>query len=109
MKDDVNERVKMLTNTELNDVNLVHAINLKVIPVAAYPMSVGKFTGGELKELEQVIKRELRLKNMLGKKSSDERLCLRGEDSGRGIKLLKDIYRGTRLRAACYMVFSENK
>ena len=74
VKDEVNKRVKMLTNTELNDVNLVHAINTKVIPVAAYSMNICKFTDGELKELDQVIKRDPRLKNMLGKQSSDERL-----------------------------------
>ena len=74
LKDEVNKRVKMLTNTELNDVNLVHAINTKVIPVAAYSMNIRKFTDGELKELDQVIKRDLRSKNMLGKQSSDERL-----------------------------------
>ena len=64
VKDEVNKRVKMLTNTELNDVNLVHAINTKVIPVAAYSMNICKFTDAELKELDQVIKRELRSKNM---------------------------------------------
>ena len=58
VKGKVSKRVKMLTNTELNDVNLVRAINTKVIPVAAYPMNVCKFTGGELKELDQVIKQE---------------------------------------------------
>ena len=79
VKGEVNKRVKMLTNTELNDVNLVRAINTKVIPVAAYPMNVCKFNGGELKELDQVIKRELRSKNMLGKQSSDERLHIRRE------------------------------
>ena len=99
----------MLTNTELNDVNLVRAINTKVIPVAACPVNVCKFTAGELKELDQVIKRELRSKNMLGKKSSDERLYLRKEDGGRGIKSLKYIYKETRLRVACYMACSENK
>ena len=64
VKDEVNKRVKMLTNTELNNVNLVHAINTKVIPVAAYSMNICKFTDAELKELDQVIKRELRSKNM---------------------------------------------
>ena len=88
----------MLTNTELNYVHLVRAINTKVIPVAAYPISVCKFTAGELKELDQVIKCELTSKNMLGKKSSDERLYLRREDGGRGIKCLKDIYKETRRR-----------
>ena len=46
---------------------------------------------------------------MLGKQSSDERLYLRREDGGRGIKLLKDIYKETRLRVACYIACSENK
>ena len=72
VKGKVNKRVKMLSNTELNDVNLVSAINIKVIPVAVYPMNVCKFTDGELKELDQVKKRELRSKHMLGKQSSDE-------------------------------------
>ena len=55
VKGEVNKRVKIMTNTELNDVNLVRPINTKVIPVAAYPMKVCKFNGGELKELEQEI------------------------------------------------------
>ena len=59
----MDRRIKILTNTELNDINLARAINTKVIPVAAYPMNVCKFTGGELKELDQVIKHELRSKN----------------------------------------------
>ena len=92
VKGEVNKRVKMLTNTELNDVNLIRAIKTKVIPVAAYPTNVCKFTGRELKELDQIIKRELRSKTMLGKQSSDERLYLRIEDGGRGIKLLNNIY-----------------
>ena len=45
-----------MTNIELNDVNLVCAISTKVIPVAAYPMNVCKFIGGELKKLDQVKK-----------------------------------------------------
>ena len=52
--------------------SLVFAINTKVIPVAAYPMNVCKFTGGEMKELNQVIKCKLRSKNMLGTQSTDE-------------------------------------
>ena len=82
---------KMLTHTELNDVNLVRAINTKMIPVVAYPMNVCKFNGGELKGLDQVIKCELRSKNMPRNQSSNERLYLRREDGGRGIKSLKDI------------------
>ena len=94
VKGEVNKRVKM--NADLNNVNLVRAINTKVIPVAAYLMNVWKFTGGELKELDQVMKRELRSKYMLGKQSSDDRLYLMREDGGRGIKSLRDIYRDSR-------------
>ena len=106
---EVNKRVKILTSTELNNVNLVRAINTKLIPVAAYPMNVCKFTDGELKELDQVIKRELRSKNMLGKQSSNNRLYLIREDGGKGIKSLRDIYKETRLRVACYLTCLENK
>ena len=56
----------MLVETELNDANLICAINEKVIPVAAYPMNVCQFSKGELMELDQVVKRELRSRNMLG-------------------------------------------
>ena len=94
VKGEVNKRVKM--NADMNNVNLVRAINTKVIPVAAYLMNVWKFTGGELKELDQVMKRELRSKYMLGKQSSDDRLYLMREDGGRGIKSLRDIYRDSR-------------
>ena len=109
VKGEANKSVKMLTNTEFYDVNLMRAINTKVIPVAAYSMNVCKFNGGELKELDQVIKRELRWRYMLGKQSSNERFYLRREDGGREIKSLKDIYKETRLRVACYMACSENK
>ena len=109
VKGKVNKRVKMLTNTELNDVNLVRAINTKVIPVAAYSMNVCKFTDGELKELDQVIKRKLRSKNMLGKQSSNERLYLIREDGGRGMKSLREIYKETRLRVTFYMTWIQNK
>ena len=53
-------------------------------------MKVCKFNGGELKELDQVIKCELRLENMAGEKMGRE-------DGGRGIKSLKDIYKESRL------------
>ena len=82
MKGEVNKSVKILTNTELNDMNLMDAINTKVAPAAAYRMNVCKFTSGELKELRRVIKRESRSQNMLGKQSSNERLHLRREDGG---------------------------
>ena len=82
----------MLAETELNDANLICAINEKVIPVAAYPMNVCQFSKGELMELDQVVKRELRSRNMLGRQGSDERLYLKREDGVRGLKSMRDVY-----------------
>ena len=87
VKHEVTKRVRMLINKELNDINSVRAINAKVIPVAAYPMNVCKFSNGELKVLDQVIKREMRSSNILGKQGSDEMLYLKRENRGRGISL----------------------
>ena len=108
IKSEISKRVKLLTKTELNDANLIQAINKKVIPVAAYAMNVCKFSTSELNELDQVIKRELRQKNMLGRQASDERLYLKRAKGGRGLKSLRDTYKETRLRVACYMVKSAN-
>ena len=110
VKAEVRKRVSLLIiNTELNDANLVRAINAKVIPVAAYTMNVCKFTAGELKELDKVIKREMRAHNILGKQASDERLYLKRGDGGRGIKSMRDVDQEKRLRVACYMACSKNK
>ena len=50
----------MFTKTELNEKNLIKAINIKVIPVAAYPVNVCKFTKAELNELVLFVKREIK-------------------------------------------------
>ena len=71
----------MLVNTELNNTNLISAINVKVIPVAAYSMNVCKFSKRELNELDQIVERELRSKQIMPEKqASDLRLYLKRED-----------------------------
>ena len=74
VKGEVEKRVEMIASTELNDANMIKAINVKVIPVATYAMNICKFTMAELRTLDQVVKRELRAKFMLGRQASDERL-----------------------------------
>ena len=86
VKSKVEKRVKMLVNTELNDTNLISAINLKVVSVAAYSINVFKFSKRKLKQLEQIVKRELRSNQILGKQASYKRLYLKREDRGRGLK-----------------------
>ena len=45
---------------------------------------------------------------MHGKQCSNERLYLRRDLGGRGIKKLKDVYAETRVRTTCYMTFLSN-
>ena len=73
IKEKISLKMNIITRIELNDQSLVKAINTKVIPVAAYSMNVCKFTQSELTELDQVIKRDLRKNNMLGRQARDER------------------------------------
>ena len=94
VKEEVKKRVQMLTNTKLNDMNLMCAINAKVIPVAAYPVNVCKFTSGELNKIKKLSNVNLDQRKCWASKQSDERLYLKRKDGGRGIKSLRDIYRG---------------
>ena len=109
VKEEVAKRMKMIVKTELNDENLIKAINIKVIPVAAYVVNIWKFNVSELKELNQIIKRKLRGRSMLGRQASYERLYLKREKGGRGLKSMMDVYKETRLRVACYMAKSTNR
>ena len=99
-------RLQMLTKTELNDKNLIKAIITKVVPVAAYPMNVCKFTKAEFNELDLVVKRELRRCNMLGRQSSNKRLYLKSDVGEQNLRSLRDVFVETILRVACYMVKS---
>ena len=42
--------MNFITSTELNDQSLVKAINMKLIPIAAYQINVYEFTEFELTE-----------------------------------------------------------
>ena len=87
--------MNITTRTELNDKNLVKAINTKVTPVATYSMNVCKFTLSEHTELDQIIKRDLRKNKILGRQASNERLYINRKDRGRGLKSLREVYEVT--------------
>lgn len=106
---EMEKRVKMLTELELYDRNMIRAINCRVIPVAGYPMNVCKFSKADLRELDMTLKKELRLKNMLGRQSSDERLYMKRQVGGRGLKSLREVYQETKVRIATYMSMSESR
>ena len=65
VKDKVVKRTKLLVNTVLKDTNLIASANSKVLPVSEYLMKICKFSYGELNKVVQIIKRQLRVKNML--------------------------------------------
>ena len=109
VKEEISRRMNMITRTELNDKNLVKVINMNVIPVAACSINVCKFPQSELTVLDQVIKRDLRKNNMLGRQASDERLYMKRKDGGRGLKSLRDVYEETRLHVGCYVFVSDNR
>ena len=79
-----------------------------MIPVAGYVMNVCTFTKQKLDELEKAIKKILRDNKMHGRQASDERLYMRRENGGRGLKNMKDLYEETKVRVACYMTHSES-
>ena len=107
VKEEISRRMNLIARTELNNKYLVNAISPKVIPVAAYPMNICKFTQSELTEV-QVIKRDLRKNNMLGRQASDERFYMKRKYGGRGLKSLREVYDEIRLRAGSYMFVSDN-
>ena len=45
---------------------------------------------------------------MHGRQASDERLYMRRENGGKGLKSMKDLYEGTKVRVACYMKHSQS-
>ena len=100
---ELEKRVGELVEHELNDCNLVKALNTRALPVVSYVMNICHFGEGDLNELDQIVKRKLREKRMLGRQGSDERLYMRRENGGRGLKSFKDIYIETKTRVALYL------
>ena len=85
------------------------AINCQVIPVAGYVMNVCNLGKGELDELDKIVKSVLRREGFHGRQSSDERLCSKRKEGGRGLKSFKEVYDEMKKRVACYMITAINE
>ena len=109
VKKEIRKRLDHLTELNLNDQNLMKAINCRVIPVAGYVMNVCHLGKGELEELNMIVKNALRSNGFHGRQSSDERLYSKRIDGGRGLKSFKEVYDETKTRVACYMAMSKNE
>ena len=108
VKKEIGKRLDHLTWLNLNDQNLMKAINCRVVPVAGYVMNVCHSRKRELEELNKIVKNAFRSKGFYGRQSSDERLYSKRNDDGRGLKSFKEIYDETKTRMACYMAMSKN-
>ena len=109
VKKEIRKRLDHLTSLNLNDQNLMKAINSRVIPVAGYVMNVCHLGKNELDELDKLVKNVLRREGFHGRQSSDERLYTKRTEGGRGLKSFKEVYDETRTRVACYMATSTNE
>ena len=109
VKKEIRKRLDHLTSLNLNDQNLMKAINSRVIPVAGYVMNVCHLGKNELDELDKLVKNVLRREGFHGRQSSNERLYTKRTEGGRGLKSFKEVYDETRTRVACYMATSTNE
>ena len=109
VRKEIRKRLDHLTSLNLNDQNLMKAINSRVIPVAGYVMNVCHLGKNELDELHKLMKNVLQREGFHGRQSSDERLYTKRTEGGRGLKSFKEVYDETRTIAACYMATSTNE
>lgn len=92
IRKEMQKRLESLVDLELYEKNLMKAINCRVIPVAGYAVNVCQFTKNELYDLDMLVKEILRRKVMLERQGSDERLYMKRQDGGRGLKSLRQVY-----------------
>ena len=109
VKKEIRKRLDHLTSLNLNDQNLMKAINCRAIPVAGHVMNVCNLGKGELEELDKIVKSVLRREGFHGRQSSDERLYSKRNDGGKGLKSFKEVYDETKRIVACHMDLSTNK
>ena len=109
VKTEIRKRLDHLVSLNLNDQNLVRAINSRVIPVAGYVMNVCRLGKTEINELDKILKTTLRREGYHGRQSSDERLFTSRGEGGRGFKSFNEVYQETKTRVACYLATSTDQ
>ena len=108
VKKEIKKKLEHLTGLNVNEKNMMKAINCRVIPVAGYVMSVCNLGKGDLDELDMTMKSVLRREGFHGR-SCDERLYSKRNEGGRGVKSFKEVYDETKTRVACYMAAATNE
>ena len=73
-------------------------------------MNVCRFSKNDLTELDMIVKRFLLRQNVIhGRQASNTRLYLPRSKGGIGMKSIWDVYNETKVRVACYMIFSQSE
>ena len=72
-------------------------------------MNICRLSTDDLVELDMVVKRKLREEKMHGRQASDERLYLPRSKGRKEIKSMRDLYKETKVRVACYMAMSKSR
>ena len=80
---------------------------MRVVPVASYVMNVCDFNQKQIGGLDKLVKKALCDKGMHVRQASDERLYLKVEDGGKGLKSMKAVQEDTKVRVACYMAYQK--
>ena len=110
VKKEIRKRLDHLTELNLNNQNLIKAINCRVRPVAGYVMNVCNLGKGDLDELDKIVKSVFH-ERFHERQSSDEieRLYSKRKEGGGGLKSFKEVYDETKTRVACYMATATNE
>ena len=88
--------------------NLIKAINTRLVSVASYALNVCDFNQKQIDNLDKLIKKALREKEMHGRQANDEKLYLKVKDGGSGLKSMKDVQEDTKVRVARYMAYQNS-
>ena len=73
VKKEIRKRLDHLTGLNLNDKNLMKAVNCRIIPVIGCVINICHLGKGDLDELDMIVKRVLRREGFDSRQSSDER------------------------------------
>ena len=73
VKKEIRKRLDHLTGLNLNDKNLMKAVNCRIIPVIGCVINICNLGKGDLDELDMIVKRVLRREGFDSRQSSDER------------------------------------
>ena len=66
------------------------------------------FNQKQIDDLDRLVKKALCDKEMHARQVRDERLYLKVEDGGRGLKSMNDVQEDTKVRVACNMTYQNS-